>query len=475
MNSLFRSLRSHWPYRLARPLPRPFHTTAPLAVVKPFLLSDIGEGIKEVQIIQWFVEPGARVEQFSKLCEVQSDKAAVEITSRFDGVIKTLHYEAEDMAQVGKPLCDIDVLSEISPEDEAALGSTAEQAGSPSSPQQPQKAAEKHQSEQDQEPPAVDGPPRSRHSSLATPAVRGLLKTLDVDIRSVTGTGKDGRILKEDVQKFAAARSTVSSTSSTSPPSSSPAASTSTPTQTETPITLSPIQSQMFKTMTRSLSIPHFIYADEIDFTALSRLRTQLNNTLPTTKDDSKATPLPKLSYLPFIVKSLSLALSSFPLLNARVSTSSSKPSLIFRSSHNIGVAMDTPQGLIVPNIKHVQGLSILNIAAEIARLRALALASKLTAADLAGGTVTVTNIGSIGGTYLSPIIASENEVAILGLGRKRVVPAFADDGGVVRKEVMSFSWSADHRVVDGATLARCAEVVKGLVERPEGMVVRLR
>lgn len=231
----------------------------------------------------------------------------------------------------------------------------------------------------------------------------------------------------------------------------------------------------MFKTMTRSLSIPHFIYADELDFTALSRLRTQLNNTLPTMKDDSKATPPPKLSYLPFIIKSLSLALSSFPLLNARVSTSSSKPSLIFRSSHNIGVAMDTPQGLIVPNIKHVQGRSILDIAAEIARLRALALASKLTAADLAGGTVTVTNIGSIGGTYLSPIIASENEVAILGLGRKRVVPAFADDGGVVRKEVMSFSWSADHRVVDGATLARCAEVVKGLVERPEGMVVRLR
>ncbi|KAL8649783.1 MAG: hypothetical protein Q9210_004204, partial [Variospora velana] len=103
MRLLFRSLRTHWLHQLAQAsLPRLFHTTAPLAVVKPFLLSDIGEGIKEVQIIQWFVEPGARVEQFSKICEVQSDKAAVEITSRFDGVIKKLHYEAEDMAPVGK-------------------------------------------------------------------------------------------------------------------------------------------------------------------------------------------------------------------------------------------------------------------------------------------------------------------------------------------------------------------------------------
>ncbi|KAI4123808.1 MAG: hypothetical protein LQ341_007152 [Variospora aurantia] len=440
-------------------------------------------GIKEVQIIQWFVEPGARVEQFSKICEVQSDKAAVEITSRFDGVIKKLHYEAEDMAQVGKALCDIDVLSDISPEDEAALGSTPEQAGSPSAPQQPQKAAEKHQSGKEQELQPLDAHTGNKQSSLATPAVRGLLKTLDVDISSVIGTGKDGRVLKEDVQKFADARSTASSTSS---PSSSSAPSDSTLTQTETPITLSPIQSQMFKTMTRSLSIPHFTYADELDITALSRLRTQLKNTLPTTiKDDNQTPTPPKLTYLPFIIKSLSLALTSFPLLNARVSNSSSpssRPSLILRSSHNIGVAMDTPQGLLVPNIKHVQTLSMLEIAAEIARLHALALASKLTAADLAGGTVTVTNIGSIGGTYLGPIIASENEVAILGIGRKRVVPAFADDDTdadadvkVVRKEVMTFSWSADHRVVDGATVARCAEVVRGFVERPEGMVVRLR
>ncbi|KAL8929936.1 MAG: hypothetical protein Q9208_001080 [Pyrenodesmia sp. 3 TL-2023] len=450
-------------------------------------------GIKEVQIIQWFVEPGARVEQFDKLCEVQSDKAAVEITSRFDGVIKKLHYEAEDTAQ---PLCDIDVLSEISPEDEAVLGNTPEQAGSPPSPQQPQKAVEQHQAKQDQGPEPQDvpnPPPSGQRSSLATPAVRGLLKQYNIDISSVTGTGKDGRVLKEDVVQHASSLSNTSNPSSSPGPSSSTSSFTTTApstteaeAETEATIPLTPVQTQMFKTMTRSLSIPHFLYADEIDITALSRLRSHLNNN--NNSSSSTSPPLPKLSYLPFILKALSLALHTHPLLNARISlpspssSNNQQPRIHLRPSHNIGIAMDTPQGLLVPSIKNLQTLSIPAIAAELARLRSLASAGKLTSHDLTGATITVSNIGSIGGTYVSPIVASGNEVAILGLGKRRVVPAFAsgdEEGGdgtkVVRKEVMCFSWAADHRVVDGATVARCAEVVRGLVERPEGMIVRMR
>ncbi|KAL8761216.1 MAG: hypothetical protein Q9184_002648 [Pyrenodesmia sp. 2 TL-2023] len=513
------------------PFSRPFHAAARLALIKPFLLSDIGEGgvsmqvslelgtdynvigITEVQIIQWFVEPGARVEQFDKLCEVQSDKAAVEvsrwnavfletrvlidetqITSRFDGVIKKLHYEADDKAQVGKkPLCDIDVLSEISSKDEAVLGNTPEQAGSPSSPQQPQKAAEQLQGKQDQiaEPQdAPNPPPSGKNSSLATPAVRGLLKQYNIDISSVTGTGKDGRVLKEDVVQHASSQSNAASSSSSPSFSSTSPSTTGTEAEAETTIPLTPVQTQMFKTMTRSLQIPHFLYADEIDITALSRLRSRLNHT--SSISTSTSPPLPKLSYLPFILKALSLALHTYPLLNARISLpspsspspSTNHPRLHLRPSHNIGIAMDTPHGLLVPSIKNLQTLSIPAIALEIARLRSLASAGKLTAADLTGGTITVSNIGSIGGTYVSPIVASGNEVAILGLGRRRVVPAFASDEDgdgdgdgmrVVRKEVMCFSWAADHRVVDGATVARCAEVVRGLVERPEEMVVRMR
>jgi 2-oxoisovalerate dehydrogenase E2 component (dihydrolipoyl transacylase) len=136
---------------------------------------------------------------------------------------------------------------------------------------------------------------------------------------------------------------------------------------------------------------------------------------------------------------------------------------------------MDTPQGLLVPIIKNVSSLAIPAIASELNRLQSLASAGKLTTADLAGGTITISNIGSIGGTYVSPVIV-EKEVAILGIGKVRSMPAFGPDGNsVVKKQVAHFSWSADHRVVDGATMARAAEVVRAYVEEPDRMLVNMR
>ncbi|KAM0803986.1 2-oxoacid dehydrogenases acyltransferase-domain-containing protein [Usnea florida] len=449
---LFRTSRN------ASLLHRTFHASLPRPIVRPFLLSDIGEGIKEVQIIQWFVEPGARVEQFDKICEVQSDKAITEITSRFDGVIKRLHYEAEDVAQVGKPLCDIDVQSDISPENEAILAPPAEQAGPLSDPQQPQKAAEQ-QSRTSGE--VEDIAPVENHAALATPAVRGLLKELKIDIADVTGTGKDGRVTKDDVQNFVATQTSETSMQSQPPTIKADQA------QVEKPITLTPVQSQMFKTMTRSLSIPHFLYANEIDVTALSTLRQRLNNQPSNSR---------RLSYLPFVIKAVSVTLEDFPLLNARVDTGTGDnvPKLVMREKHNIGVAMDTPQGLLVPNIKDVSARSILSIASEISRLQALANDGKLSATDLTGGTMTVSNVGSIGGTYVAPVLV-QSEVAILGIGKARTIPAFDEHDRVVKKAVMNFSWSADHRVVDGATMARMAERVRSLVEEPALMMARLR
>lgn len=373
-------------------------------------------------------------------------------------------------------LCDIDVQSDITSENEALLTPPAEQAGSPDDPQQPQKAVAKYQEQrkgmkkdkesEEANPKESASKSPSRHARLATPAVRGLLKEMDIDISSISGTGKEGRVLKEDVQKYAASRTHGSSKPSPSSPTARE--------QTEDPIKLTPIQTQMFKTMTKSLSIPHFLYADEINITALSSLRQRLN---ALSKNQYQQPPQPKLSYLPFIIKALSIALLDFPLLNARLDTTSDPktPKLIMRQIHNIGIAMDTPQGLLVPNIKNVQSHSILSLASELTRLQIQAKSGSLSARDLTGGTITVSNIGSIGGTYVSPIIANGNEVAILGIGRVRAVPAFGDDGGVERREVCNFSWSADHRVVDGATVARVGERLRGLVEEPERMVVGLR
>ena len=309
--------------------------------------------------------------------------------------------------------------------------------------------------------------PSGKHKGLATPAVRGLLKQSNIDILQVSGTGKDGRVLKEDVHKHIASQSATQQ-----PPTTSQGLSTPMEQEEET-IKLTAIQAQMFKTMTRSLSIPHFLYADEIDMTALSALRRRLNNSSPTR--DSSFPQQPKLTYLPFIIKALSIVLADFPLLNARIDTSNDTPNLIMRRPHNIGIAMDTPQGLLVPNIKNIQSHSITSLALEISRLNSLARSGSLSAKDLTGGTITVSNIGSIGGTYVSPIIAGQNEVAILGVGKVRTVPAFGDGGEVVRKEICNLSWSADHRVVDGATVARMGERVRRLVEEPGRMVVGLR
>ncbi|RTE78685.1 hypothetical protein BHE90_006846 [Fusarium euwallaceae] len=451
--------------------PRWFSESRRLMAVKPVLLADIGEGIVECEVIQWFVEPGARVEEFSPLCEVQSDKASVEITSRFSGVVKKLYYETGEMAKVGKPFVDIDIEGEAKPEDvDAVISQQPEKEDVPPPP--PSSTSEsKPEQTQKTSPTPVETPVKEKGkcANLATPAVRHLSKELKVDIMDIDGTGRDGRVLKEDIYRFVKERDAKASAPSA--PSSAPR---DTSVQTETVVPLSNTQLQMFKTMTRSLTIPHFLYADEVDFSNLVELRKRLNRVIAQglALDGQPS----KLSYLPFIIKAVSLALYQYPMLNARVDVDAktNKPCLVHRSQHNIGIAMDTPQGLMVPVIKDVGSLNILSIAAELSRLQSLAAQGKLSPADFQGGTITVSNIGNIGGTYVSPVIV-EREVAILGIGRMRTVPAFDEEDQLVKKQITNFSWSADHRVIDGATMARAAEVVRQIVQEPDIMVMHLK
>ncbi|KAF9695889.1 hypothetical protein EKO04_005831 [Ascochyta lentis] len=452
--------------------------------VKPYLLADIGEGITECQVIQWFVKPGARVEQFDPICEVQSDKASVEITSRFDGVIKKLYYEPDDMAKVGKPLVDIDIQSDISAADEALLNRGSDKGAAEEAPKSAEtqeqglevgrndtKAAGGEVMSTDQptslpaEPSTEPAKPQrqpGKHASLATPAVRGMLKDLNLKIEDIEGTGREGRVLKEDVQKHAeAAKQAASSTSTSTAP-------TATPSQVEDRVhTLTPVQSGMYKQMTKSLSIPHFLYTDSIDFSSLTQLRKKYNTNR---EKPERITPLP------IIIKAVSLTLQQFPLLNAHLDTTTNpaKPQLLIKGSHNIGVAVDSPSGLLVPVIKNVQNHSIASLAQEITRLADLARAGKLSSADLSGATFTLSNIGSIGGGAVAPVIVTP-QVGILGIGRAKVVPAFGEDGELVRREECVFSWSADHRVIDGAYVARAAEEVRKSIEGVESMLVRMR
>jgi 2-oxoisovalerate dehydrogenase E2 component (dihydrolipoyl transacylase) len=438
---------------------RAFHRSSRLDVVKPFLLADIGEGITECQLIQWFVQPGARVEHFDKLCEVQSDKASVEITSPFDGVIKKLYYEPDDMAVTGKPLVDIDMDGEEAEESVEKLGESEGK-----TVEHGMKTAEKETQTQTQ--PQRKGNGKGDFGSLSTPAVRHLTKELDVNISDVTGTGRDGRVTKEDVHRFVSQKTqqTTEVEQSSSMPASTQAHSTTQ--QQDQKLPLTPVQTQMFKMMTKSLNIPHFLYTSSADMSAVTSTRKRLN----------AAKTTEKLTHLPFIIKATSLALQKHPLLNSALDTASDpkKPSLTYRSAHNFGVAVDTPSGLLVPVLRNVQDLSIAQIAQQLRVLSEKARTGKLAPGDFSGASFTISNIGSVGGGVVAPII-SEPQVAILGVGRSKVVPAFDENDELIKREELVLSWSADHRVVDGAECARCAEHVTGLLEEPMGMLVEMR
>jgi 2-oxoisovalerate dehydrogenase E2 component (dihydrolipoyl transacylase) len=365
-----------------------------------------------------------------------------------------------------QPLVDIDIQSEISPEDEALTKTSEELEQGEVRPQkdaklQTPKRGVENEGTLDQPAEQPTQRARSRHASLATPAVRHLTKEHGIEITDIEGTGKEGRVLKEDVQRHVSARTSSGPTAQV----------TLRATGEDKVISFTPVQRKMYETMTRSLSIPHFLYSDMVDFTSLNKIRLAVNTHSSSIKVEEK---LPKLSALPFIIKAVSLSLEAYPSLNAHLNASdSAQPSFTHKAAHNIGFAVDTPQGLLVPVIKNAQSRSIASLSQEINRLSTLARSNKLSSSDFSGATFTVSNIGSIGGLTVAPVIVSP-QVAILGVGKARAVPAFAEDGSVVRREECVFSWSADHRVVDGATVARCAGLVREYLEGTERMLVKL-
>ncbi|KDO30997.1 hypothetical protein SPRG_04185 [Saprolegnia parasitica CBS 223.65] len=456
-----------------------FHSSRPAALPEiSFKLSDIGEGIAEVEVLQWFVKPGDKIAQFQNLVEVQSDKATVEITSRFDGTITKLHYEPGQMAKVGSALIDLDVSDEVAAAQNAA--------GAPKS-KAPAKKVEPIKKAAPTPTPIVSAPtptpaaaepvariPITRPSNggkfLTTPSVRRLAREHNIDLEDVPSEGD--RILKGDVLNYikylAENKATAAPIAAPSASSAAPVSASATPAfeflTESTTVPVTPIQKMMVKSMNAALKVPHFGYADEIEMNALDELRTTL-------KPIAAARGV-KVTYLPLMIKAASLALKYYPVLNASVSEDES--SITMHAQHNISVAMDTPKGLLVPNVKNVESKSVLDIAEDLARLQKLGADGKLGPADLTGGTFSLSNIGSIGGTYMSPVIMVP-QVAIGALGKIQTLPRFAADGSVVPTKVMNVSWSGDHRVIDGATMARFSTKWKAYLENPIAMLTELK
>lgn len=302
--------------------------------------------------------------------------------------------------------------------------------------------------------------------ALLTPAVRHLLKEAGIDPGQVRGTGKGGRITKEDVHEYIAAKS------KSTPEITRPSQELKTSPQSlerDQVVRLSPIEDQMFKVMTRSLAIPHFLYTHSVDVTSLNHIRGRFKQGKSRVTDLTDNKPVSKLSALPIIMKAISRAFLRHPKLNSHLDTTSdpNKPHLILKSSHNFGIAIDTPNGLLVPVVWNVEKHSVVSLAAEIQRLNESAQAGRLTPAEFKDATFTISNIGSIGGDAVNPVIVSPM-VGILAIGRANDVPVFqTDEAGlekVVKRQRVTFSWSADHRVLDGATVAKAAETVNALI-----------
>ncbi|TNN36612.1 Lipoamide acyltransferase component of branched-chain alpha-keto acid dehydrogenase complex, mitochondrial [Liparis tanakae] len=304
----------------------------------------------------------------------------------------------------------------------------------------------------------------------------------NIKLSEVVGSGRDGRILKEDILNFLAKQTgaiippTLFQEIQT-PPSAAARPAGTTAVIGPPPFTPKPVfagkditeplkgfHRAMVKTMTAALKIPHFGYCDEVDLSRLVALRAELR---PAAEGRGV-----RLSYMPFFIKAASLGLLHFPILNS--SLDESCQNITYKAAHNIGLAMDTAQGLLVPNLKNVQQLSVFDIAQELTRLQALGTAGQLGTHELSGGTFTLSNIGSIGGTYTKPVILPP-EVAIGALGKIQVVPRFDAGGQLVRAHIMNVSWSADHRVIDGATMSRFSNRWREYLENPASMLLDLK
>lgn len=449
--------------------------------VKPYLLADVGEGITECEIIKWFVQPGAVVQEFDPICEVQSDKASVEITSRYAGKIKRLMHKEGDVAKVGHPLCEIEMESDGASAPEEAKDEQVEITGV--SKDSEFKAVDMEGFVSAEAKHSNGGGSAAAHGKdvLATPAVRRVSREHNVDLSQVRGTGRDGRITKEDVLNHIQNGNASSSSSSASSSATSDASSSTNPTPaasagTTEVIDLTPVQRAMFKAMTATLATPHFAYSDEIDVTDLDKVRVLLSKSIPERYTSAGDASFSKLTLLPLLVKAMSLALNEHPMFR---STLNSEQKLVRRSSHDISIALTSKVGLLTPCITDVQAKSIYDLSGAITRLQNVAGSSKgLSPADLkATGTITLSNVGAVGGgTYTHPLLPPTGQLAIGALGRSRILPRFAseipslgvsDPDKIVRRLIMSVSFTGDHRVVEGADLARLVNRWKQLVENP--------
>ncbi|MBL0389275.1 2-oxo acid dehydrogenase subunit E2 [Tumebacillus sp. ITR2] len=448
-----------------------------------FKLPDVGEGIHEAEIVRWLVNVGDTVREFDPIVEVQTDKALVELPAPTTGTILEIKAQAGHLAYVGDVIVvfgekGVEPAVEVSSAAgtttpagnvSSAAGTTTSRNDNLSSDKIKSSAAEAVQ--------AGAQPPHPAGRPLATPATRKLARELGVDLKLVPGTGKGGRITKEDLQLFHQGGTSTATTPNvheevvasydnppvTSAPTSAPIAIPPGTPGTEERVPLRGLRRTIANRMVQSaFTAPHVTAFDDVDMTDLITYRKQANALLT----DRNV----KLTFLPFILKALVSALKAHPYLNAHMDDAASE--IVLKKDYNIGIAVDTPDGLLVPVVKHVDRKSILDLASEIKHLVDKTQARTLDLAEMKGGTFTISNMGPIGGLFATPIL-NYPEVGILGIHKIEEKPVVRN-GEIVIRSMMNLSLSFDHRVIDGATAVRFTNHMKRLLENPNLMFLEM-
>lgn len=427
-------------------------------------LPDVGEGVAEAELVEWHVKIGDIVREDTVLAAVMTDKATVEIPSPVDGEILWLGAEIGDTVAIGSPIVRLKVAGEgnvkpqggdvevVAAEPLAKLPTPKPETAAPAA-KAPPKAGEtdvKPAAAVSKSPrqPSVSGAPRPEgEKPLASPAVRLRAKEAGIDLRQVAGTGPAGRIGHEDIEAFLARGPQVAKTSGLAR------------NDAVEDIKVVGLRRKIAEKMTLSKSrIPHITYVEEIDVTALEDLRAALNKEKRAGKAER-----PKLTLLPFLMRAMVKAIADQPNLN---SLFDDEAGIIHQHGGiHIGIAAQSPSGLVVPVVKHAEARDIWECGAEVIRLAEAAKSGTATRDELSGSTITITSLGAMGGVATTPVI-NHPEVAIIGVNKMMVRPVW-DGTQFIPRKMMNLSSSFDHRVIDGWDAAVFIQRIKTLLETP--------
>ncbi|WP_213406100.1 dihydrolipoamide acetyltransferase family protein [Staphylococcus pasteuri] len=427
-----------------------------------FRLPDIGEGIHEGEIVKWFVKAGDTIEEDDVLAEVQNDKSVVEIPSPVSGTIEEVLVDEGTVAVVGDIIVKIDA-----PDAEEMTFKGHHSDESSSDAPKEETPQEDNASSQESQPAATnaqDAEVDENRTIKAMPSVRKYARENGVNIKAVAGSGKNGRITKEDVDAYLNGGSTQTTSNESAASDATSEDSNVAATQTvpegdfpETTKKIPAMRKAIAKAMVNSKhTAPHVTLMDEIDVQQLWDHRKKFK--------EVAAEQGTKLTFLPYVVKALVSALKKYPALNTSFNEEAGE--IVHKHYWNIGIAADTDRGLLVPVVKHADRKSIFQISDEINELAVKARDGKLTSDEMKGATCTISNIGSAGGQWFTPVI-NHPEVAILGIGRIAQKP-IVKDGEIVAAPVLALSLSFDHRQIDGATGQNAMNHIKRLLNNPE-------